>query len=141
MRASLARRSSAGVCHCAGRRTAPFAVHVDRELQGWADHRQAAEWADATAMFYWFRNQTFGAPDWLRPVTDALIGSPATLALLTWSAVGIEFAVALAILLGPPGKRVFLATAVLPLGGAEAPSVGAPASLIAVRTRPGRCRR
>lgn len=71
------------------------------------------EWADGTAMFYWFRSQTFGAPGWLRPVTSLVTGSPAGVSVLTWSAVGIEFALAIAILLRPPAKRVLLAAGLL----------------------------
>lgn len=59
------------------------------------------EWADGTALFYWLRNPMFGAPGWLRPVIDPLTGSPFGVALLTWSAIALEFALALAIVLHP----------------------------------------
>jgi antimicrobial peptide system SdpB family protein len=71
------------------------------------------EWADGTAMFYWFHNQTFGAADWLRPLTDALTGSALSVSLLTWSAIAVEFALAVAILLRPPAKRVLLVAGLL----------------------------
>jgi antimicrobial peptide system SdpB family protein len=66
------------------------------------------EWADGTAMFYWFRHQTFGAPEWLRPLTDMITASPVGVSLLTWSSIAIEFALAVAILLRPPAKRLLL---------------------------------
>jgi antimicrobial peptide system SdpB family protein len=71
------------------------------------------EWADGTAMFYWFRDQTFGAPGWLRPVTGLVTSSSVGVSLLTWSAVAIEFALAIAILLRPPAKRLLLAVGLL----------------------------
>ncbi|MFI6761649.1 sporulation-delaying protein SdpB family protein [Micromonospora sp. NPDC050417] len=66
------------------------------------------EWADGTSMFYWLRNPTFGAPDWLRPLVDVITDSSVGVALLTWSAVAFEFALALAILLGPAARRRLL---------------------------------
>jgi|HubBroStandDraft_1064217.scaffolds.fasta_scaffold15640_2 antimicrobial peptide system SdpB family protein len=72
-----------------------------------------AEWANGTAMFYWFRNQTFGVADWLRPVTDLITGSPVGVSLLTWSAVAIEFALAIAILLPRSAKRLLLPAGLL----------------------------
>jgi antimicrobial peptide system SdpB family protein len=71
------------------------------------------EWADGTAMFYWFRNNGFGAPGWLRPLTDAVTGPAITLSLLTWSAIAIEFALAIALLLRPPARRLLLAAGLL----------------------------
>ncbi|GHJ47183.1 hypothetical protein Cs7R123_45250 [Catellatospora sp. TT07R-123] len=67
-----------------------------------------AEWSDGTAMFYWLRHPTFGAPDWLRPLTDVITDSPVGVSLLTWSSIALEFALAVAILLRPPAKRLLL---------------------------------
>ncbi|HEX8631086.1 MAG TPA: sporulation-delaying protein SdpB family protein [Catenuloplanes sp.] len=66
------------------------------------------EWADGTAMYYWLRNAGFGAPGWLRPLTDAVTGSAAGVAMLTWSAIVLEFTLAVAILLRPAAKRRLL---------------------------------
>jgi len=71
------------------------------------------EWADGTAMFYWFRNEGFGAPGWLRPLTSAVTGPAVTVSLLTWSSIAIEFALAMAILLHPPARRLLLAAGLL----------------------------
>ncbi len=70
------------------------------------------EWADGTAMFYFLRHPLFGSPPWLRPLTDALTGSPLGVALVTWAPLMIELALALAILLGPRKKRVLLVTGI-----------------------------
>lgn len=66
------------------------------------------EWADGTAMFYFFQHPLFGAPPWLRPLTDAVTGSGPGVAVVTWAPITVEFALALGILLRPPAKRVLL---------------------------------
>lgn len=66
------------------------------------------EWADGTAMYYWFNNPAFGAPGWLRPLVDAMTGWSVGVAALTWLSIAIEFALAVAILLRPPARRWLL---------------------------------
>ncbi|CAM5265122.1 hypothetical protein GCM10010329_03270 [Streptomyces spiroverticillatus] len=58
-----------------------------------------AEWADGSAMYYWMNNPSFGAPGWLRPVTDAVVGSPVGVVALTWVPVALEVALAAALLI------------------------------------------
>lgn len=70
------------------------------------------EWSDGTAMFYFLRHPLFGSPPWLRPITDTLTGSPLGVALLTWSPLAIELALALAILTGPRSRRALLVTGI-----------------------------
>ncbi|WDZ86560.1 hypothetical protein [Micromonospora cathayae] len=60
-----------------------------------------AEWADGTVMYYWLNHHSFGAPDWLQPVTDALVDRPVSLALLTWTPLFVEFSLAVSLLLRP----------------------------------------
>jgi antimicrobial peptide system SdpB family protein len=67
------------------------------------------EWADGTAMYYWFNHATFGAPPWLRPITDLIDGNSVAVAAITWGSLGLELALAVAILLRPPARRVLLA--------------------------------
>jgi antimicrobial peptide system SdpB family protein len=67
-----------------------------------------AEWADGTAMYYFLQHQLFGAPPWLSPVTDLVTHQPLGVSLLTWTPLAIEFAIAVAILLRPPVRRVLL---------------------------------
>ncbi|HZM78803.1 MAG TPA: sporulation-delaying protein SdpB family protein [Candidatus Limnocylindrales bacterium] len=71
------------------------------------------EWADGTAMYYWSRHPTFGAPSWLRPLMDLIVGSPYGVTAITWGSVALEFALAIAILLGPQAKRVLLLAGLL----------------------------
>jgi antimicrobial peptide system SdpB family protein len=66
------------------------------------------EWADGTAMYYWLRHPTFGTASWLRPLTDAVTGSPFGVAAITWASVGLELSLAAAILLRPGARRVLL---------------------------------
>jgi antimicrobial peptide system SdpB family protein len=67
------------------------------------------EWADGTAMFYWSRDPVFGSAPWLRPVTDLLTYSPLGVTVMSWGAVALEFALALALLLRPAVRRALLA--------------------------------
>ncbi|GAB3851971.1 membrane protein [Micromonospora andamanensis] len=60
-----------------------------------------AEWADGTVMYYWLNHHSFGAPGWLQPVTDALVNQPVSVALMTWTPLAIEFALAVSLLLRP----------------------------------------
>jgi antimicrobial peptide system SdpB family protein len=66
------------------------------------------EWADGTAMYYFLQHPIFGAPPWLAPVTDVVSRWPVGVALLTWAPLVIEFALAVAILLRAPARRVLL---------------------------------
>lgn len=70
------------------------------------------EWADGTAMFYFFRHPLFGSPPWLRPLTDLATSTPVGVALVTWAPLAIELAIALAILMGARAKRVLLFTGI-----------------------------
>ena len=65
-------------------------------------------WRDGTAVYYWFSNPVFGAPGWLRPLTDLLTAWPLTLALLTWSPLFLEILLAMAVFMGPRGRRFWL---------------------------------
>jgi antimicrobial peptide system SdpB family protein len=67
------------------------------------------EWADGTAMYYWFNHPTFGAASWLRPVTNLIDGSSVAVAAVTWGSIGLELALAAAIVLRRPARRVLLA--------------------------------
>jgi antimicrobial peptide system SdpB family protein len=71
------------------------------------------EWTDGTAMYYWSRHPTFGAPGWLRPVMDFVSGSPLGVTAITWGSVALEFSLAIAIFLGPQVKRVLLVAGVM----------------------------
>jgi antimicrobial peptide system SdpB family protein len=61
-----------------------------------------ADWANGTAMFYFFRSIIFGPPSWLSPVLGTVAGSPVGVTMLTWGAVALEIVLGLALLL--PGR-------------------------------------
>jgi antimicrobial peptide system SdpB family protein len=58
-----------------------------------------AEWADGTALYYWFRHPTFGVPPWLRSWVDPLLLNGVTVALLTWGAVAFELLLFMALIM------------------------------------------
>lgn len=58
-----------------------------------------AEWADGSGMYYWANGLSFGAPHWMRPVTEPLVSHPWGTALLTWIPLFIEIALAATLLI------------------------------------------
>jgi antimicrobial peptide system SdpB family protein len=75
-----------------------------------------AEWADGTALYYWFSDPVFGAPGWLQPVVNAVLHVPAV-ALLTWSILVLELALAVGLLLPKGQRRVLLIAGITFHGG------------------------
>jgi hypothetical protein len=49
-------------------------------------------WLDGTAMYYWTRNGTFGAPTWSRDIVYRLTAQPIFGAGMTWGPIVIEIA-------------------------------------------------
>jgi antimicrobial peptide system SdpB family protein len=62
-----------------------------------------AQWADGTALYYWFNNPTFGAPPWLLRLLTPILEGSVTLPLFTWSVILLELALAAALVM--PKKR------------------------------------
>ncbi|MFC4535922.1 sporulation-delaying protein SdpB family protein [Sphaerisporangium dianthi] len=50
------------------------------------------EWADGTALYYWFGDPQFGIPGWASGVLQPVLASPVGVTLLTWGTVAVEFA-------------------------------------------------
>ncbi|MGW0809507.1 sporulation-delaying protein SdpB family protein [Nonomuraea sp. NPDC002799] len=50
------------------------------------------EWADGTAVYYWFGDPLFGAPGWAAGLMGWLTASPLGVTMLTWGAIAVEFA-------------------------------------------------
>ncbi len=57
------------------------------------------EWADGTALYYWFGHPSIGAPPWLRPLLDPLLLNGVTVSLMTWAAVAFEFLLFMALIM------------------------------------------
>lgn len=54
------------------------------------------QWANGTAVYYWFTHPTFGAPAWLEPYLLPLITSSVGVTALTWGTIIFELALFLA---------------------------------------------
>lgn len=65
------------------------------------------EWIDGTALYYWLLDPAFGLPGWLRPVGELLLSSPAV-AIGTWAVLGLEFLIAVALVLRPAAHPYLL---------------------------------
>lgn len=62
------------------------------------------EWVDGTALYYWLQDPGFGAPSWLMPILRPLLLNAVTVTLMTWSVIGLELALAAALVMP---KRVW----------------------------------
>ncbi len=51
----------------------------------------APEWANGTAVYYWFTHPTYGSPAWLTPWLQPVITSAAGVTALTWGVIILEF--------------------------------------------------
>lgn len=71
------------------------------------------EWANGTAMYYWFDHPAFGAPSWLAGLTSAAAANPWFVTLLTWGAILLEFTLAGALFAARRWWPYFLGPAVL----------------------------
>jgi antimicrobial peptide system SdpB family protein len=71
------------------------------------------EWANGTALYYWFLHPMFGAPTWLRPWIDPLVSNGATVLAMTWGVIVFELVLASALFMRPRRQRqlFFLAVA------------------------------
>lgn len=65
-------------------------------------------WVDGTAMYYWTRNSSFGAPSWSRGVTYWVTSQPVFEAVLTWLPIVIEVAIGIGLLLRPKARPIVL---------------------------------
>lgn len=58
---------------------------------------QVQEWLNGTVTYYWFRHPVFGVPAWMESVVHPVIADPVGVLLLTWGAVALEIALAMAL--------------------------------------------
>lgn len=71
------------------------------------------QWADGTAMYYWFHSVLFAPPPWLTPITSRVTDSPLGVTMLTWGAVALEIALGLALLLPRRARLTLLGLGLL----------------------------
>lgn len=69
------------------------------------------EWADGTALYYWFTQESLGVPRWFQHVMSPLLTSR-WVALLTWGVLVFEFLLFMSLTWGRGSKRVLLSLAV-----------------------------
>lgn len=104
-----------------GRRGRPFArvlahaafVAVRIQVAGIYLHAAAGkfgveEWADGTALYYWFNHPTFGAPGWLEAALRPFLTTGFSVGMLTWGVILSEFLLAAGLVASPRYWHLFL---------------------------------
>ena len=71
----------------------------------------ATEWYNGTAVYYWFNDHMFGAPQWLRAGIGFLFVHPVTVSLINWGVIALEVGLFTALFLARPYKYRFFALA------------------------------
>jgi antimicrobial peptide system SdpB family protein len=66
------------------------------------------EWADGTALYYWFTDPKYGADAWLMPLILPIVLSPILVTLLTWSVLVLEVFLAMSLVMEVRYRRWFL---------------------------------
>jgi antimicrobial peptide system SdpB family protein len=59
------------------------------------------EWADGTAVYYWFLDPWFGMPGWLAPLVMPFLRNGVVLTSVTWGVIGLEFLLCTALVMAP----------------------------------------
>ena len=72
----------------------------------------ATEWYNGTAIYYWFNDNMFGAPDWLKFIINPIIQSNIGVSLLTWGVIGLEIVLFVAFFLPQQYKYRFFVVGV-----------------------------
>ncbi|HEX2204497.1 MAG TPA: sporulation-delaying protein SdpB family protein [Longimicrobium sp.] len=71
------------------------------------------EWADGTAVYYWFSDPSFGLAPWLRPLGMPLLANPLAVTALTWGALLLETFLFAALVMEPRHRKKMLALGIL----------------------------
>ncbi|MES2545709.1 MAG: sporulation-delaying protein SdpB family protein [Bacteroidota bacterium] len=58
-----------------------------------------SEWSNGTAVYYWFNDNIFGAPNWLKSVFGPLFRNGICVSLINWSIIFIEISIFVALFL------------------------------------------
>lgn len=66
------------------------------------------DWANGTAVYYWFNNPTFGMCSWMKPILNPLLTNPYIIVILTWGVIMFEFILFLALFLDKKYYRSLL---------------------------------
>ncbi|AZZ57123.1 HTTM domain-containing protein [Rathayibacter iranicus] len=75
---------------------------------------ESSEWVNGTALFYWVRNNVFGAPWIFRTTAEWVTSQPPLVAALSWGTLVLEFSLAISVFLPVSFRlRVLLPTALV----------------------------
>lgn len=66
----------------------------------------APEWSNGTAVYYWFYDNTFGAPNWLRHSLGFLFKNGITVSIINWGVIILEIALFVALFLKQEYKYI-----------------------------------
>ena len=66
------------------------------------------EWVNGTALYYWALHPFFGASHWLRPSVELFLVSAASVALVTWAVLFLEYVLSAALLISQRHWRPLL---------------------------------
>lgn len=82
-------------------------------LVAWVSKIAVEEWANGTAVYYWFLHPVFGVSDGRRALLMPLLTRPATVVLLTWGALALEALLFMGLLIDRRHRPALLAAGVL----------------------------
>lgn len=63
------------------------------------------QWTNGTALYYWLSDGLFRAPDWVRPMVSLALEQGSVATLMTWSVLGLEFALGASLWMTPRARR------------------------------------
>lgn len=66
------------------------------------------EWANGTAVYYWFTDPLFGAPPWLATILDPMLANPISVTMITWGALVLEIFLFTGLVMDPRHRRKLL---------------------------------
>lgn len=70
------------------------------------------EWADGTAVYYWFTDPSFGLTAWLRPLGMPLLTHPLSVTALTWGTLVLETVLFTALVMSKKHRKWLLPAAI-----------------------------
>jgi antimicrobial peptide system SdpB family protein len=70
------------------------------------------EWANGTALYYWFFHPTYGAADWMRTPVEMLLGNDIIVTVMTWSVILFEILLSVSLVAPRRYKSIMLPTSI-----------------------------
>lgn len=82
-------------------------------MVAWASKIAVEEWANGTAVYYWFLHPVFGLSGWRRTLLMPLLTRPASVVLLTWGALALEALLFMGLLIDRRHRPALLVAGIL----------------------------